>query len=639
MDIIKILYSYENDFSNKNKEDLCNEFKFPIEFLENKKIISNNIINDLELREYKNISNINGDNIDISNVDISNVDISNVDISNSYKSNLYYNIFNPNNDYEKKIINKWSNYYTNDVDYLRDTQILIKNYKSNIRFNIEEEKVDKIDDLEDNNDNIRLNYEDIIYKSDFVYQYQYIDLPYFDKLNNNSKCMQILSIYNIGSPFFSLIMPIICLIMPYFIIKLQGLKVTMSMYIEHLKHLFKNHVIGQLFSSFAETSISTKIYIIFSLLFYLFQIYQNIFSCIQYFKNFKYINNSLLEIRKYIEKSIKSMKNILKYSNNLITYKGFNNSLEYNISILSNYYDNIKFITNYELKFKKFSEVGNIMKYFYKLYSDKLLIKALYFSMDTNGYIKNILAIQDHIKVNNINFCKFIKNDEKTEFKNLYYPELLKYVNDSSKNESKLIKNNLKLNNNLVLTGPNAAGKTTILKSTLFNILLCQQIGCGFFDEANVKIYDYIHCYINIPDTSGRDSLFQAEARQCKNILSIIEENKDNSHLCIFDELFSGTNPEEAVESAYGYLKHINNNNNVNYILTTHYYKLCKKLEKLENENNNKTIKNYHLEIKKKDDNFEFTYRLKKGISKIKGGIKVLKDLEYPEEIIKSIVK
>ena len=85
------------------------------------------------------------------------------------------------------------------------------------------------------------------------------------------------------------------------------------------------------------------------------------------------------------------------------------------------------------------------------------------------------------------------------------------------------------------------------------------------------------------------------------------------------------------------YLKHINNNKNVNYMLTTHYYKLCKKLEKLENENKEKTIENYHMEINKNNENFDFTYKLKKGISKIKGGVKVLKDLEYPDEIIKSI--
>ena len=186
------------------------------------------------------------------------------------------------------------------------------------------------------------------------------------------------------------------------------------------------------------------------------------------------------------------------------------------------------------------------------------------------------------------------------------------------------------MDNNLILTGPNAAGKTTLLKSTLFNIILCQQIGCGFFDKADVIIYDYIHCYINIPDTSGRDSLFQAEARRCKEIISIIEENNDKNHLCVFDELYSGTNPDEATCSAIALLNYLNKISNVNYILTTHYYKLCKKVDKYR-------VKNYHMEINKEMNDFKFSYKIKKGISKVKGGIKVLKDLEYPEEIIKNI--
>ena len=46
------------------------------------------------------------------------------------------------------------------------------------------------------------------------------------------------------------------------------------------------------------------------------------------------------------------------------------------------------------------------------------------------------------------------------------------------------------------------------------------------------------------------------------------------------------------------------------------------------------------MEIKNKNnDDFKFTYKIKKGISKIKGGLKVLKDLEYPETIIDKLLK
>lgn len=61
------------------------------------------------------------------------------------------------------------------------------------------------------------------------------------------------------------------------------------------------------------------------------------------------------------------------------------------------------------------------------------------------------------------------------------------------------------------------------------NIILSQQIGYGFYDSANINPYDYLHSYLNIPDTSGRDSLFQAESRRCKEILDSLEKKAINA--------------------------------------------------------------------------------------------------------------
>ena len=195
------------------------------------------------------------------------------------------------------------------------------------------------------------------------------------------------------------------------------------------------------------------------------------------------------------------------------------------------------------------------------------------------------------------------------------------------------VKNTYKLDKHLLITGPNAAGKTTLLKTTLFNIIISQQIGFGFYRKAKIVPYDMIHCYINIPDTSGRDSLFQAEAKRGKDILAKIEEHDNNyRHFCVFDELYSGTNPYEAISSAYSYLKYLHKYDNVNFVITTHFLDLCKRLEKEER------MHNYHMRIDtgthKANEDFTYTYKMEKGISEIKGGIKVLKDLNYPAEII-----
>ena len=138
------------------------------------------------------------------------------------------------------------------------------------------------------------------------------------------------------------------------------------------------------------------------------------------------------------------------------------------------------------------------------------------------------------------------------------------------------VKNNIDLKKNIIITGPNAAGKTTLIKATIINLLLTQQIGFGFYDSCETGFFDFIHCYLNIPDTCSRDSLFQAEARRCKNILQTVIDNPNKKHFCIFDELYSGTNPYEAISSAYSYLKFISKNKQVRFMLTTHYFKLCK---------------------------------------------------------------
>ena len=267
------------------------------------------------------------------------------------------------------------------------------------------------------------------------------------------------------------------------------------------------------------------------------------------------------------------------------------------------------------MKITHITKIGNILKCFYELYTNIKYKEALKYSIDLEYYLLNIKNIQDNILNKNLNFCKFTNSI--TSFSGSYFASLI---------NEKPIKNDYKLDKQILITGPNAAGKTTILKTTLFNIILSQQIGIGCYKSANINIYKYIHSYINIPDTSQRDSLFQAEARRCKEILdSLSNSNSIDRHFCIFDEIYSGTNPSEAIASAYSFLSFIAKYKNLDYILTTHYISLCKLLEK------NKNITNKQMKIL----NNNSTYKLKNGISNIKGGIKVLKELNYDEVIIK----
>jgi DNA mismatch repair ATPase MutS len=245
------------------------------------------------------------------------------------------------------------------------------------------------------------------------------------------------------------------------------------------------------------------------------------------------------------------MKNYLKYTNNLKSYHEFNDNLTSKIETLNEIRNKISSISEYNLyNVSKIKEIGKVLKYFYELHTSSIYVEAIMYSIGFNGYIDCIEGLQKNITERSINFATFITSSKKNIFKHSYYANL---------KNSKPIKNTIKMKKNLIITGPNASGKTTILKSTLINIIFTQQFGCGFYESASLKPYKFIHCYLNIPDTSGRDSLFQAEARRCKEILDNIQENPKEEHFCVFDELYSGTNPDEAEKSATAFMKYLIN--------------------------------------------------------------------------------
>jgi len=240
-----------------------------------------------------------------------------------------------------------------------------------------------------------------------------------------------------------------------------------------------------------------------------------------------------------------------------------------------------------------------------------------------------------------------LNNDAETTgklcIKEQYYPP---YVNKIH------VDNDCNITNNMIITGVNASGKTTYLKTTTLNILFSQQIGFGFYQSMEIAPYTHIHSYLNIPDTSDRDSLFQAESRRCKEILDIIRPlpNCKNDviterHFCIFDELYSGTNPLEASKSAYAFLLYLSRFSNVDFILTTHYTKICKKLVATTTKNTNgkykRQIENFQMEAipsSKEKDVLEYTYKIKDGVCNIQGALQVLRDMNYPPEIIEEYI-
>jgi len=583
-------------------ENNIRKFKLPIQYLDKKDryTLSDTVSNDIEL--------VNSDN-----------------------KSMYEYLFQPEHDFAKLLIPQWKNEYTTNIAYLMDTQSLVRNIN---KYKNELDQKLAIENVQVNEGTIQQRYtvpcqditnywDSLKNEASFLEKYSFIEWNSLKYMNQSSYFLQFISLLNISSPLITLFVPILFLLLPILLLKVQQISITYETYVSTLKDISRNHVIGKI-CSIDTTSPDKILYLALSIGFYFIQIYQNINHCLHFYSNMMYINETLVNMRKYVEYSIHSMESYMSILDGLNSYLPFYKEIEKQKTELEKIYKELGNVYEFSLSFNKLHQLGYMMKCFYELYANPQYEECLAFSMGFEGYVNNMLGVFDNYSKNNVAFSSFDRNSV-TSFKEQYYPALI---------QDMPVKNDLDFKKHIILSAPNKSGKTTILKTTTINIIFSQQLGCGFYSSASISPYTHIHSYLNIPDTSGRDSLFQAESRRCKEIIDIIGENQDNTyrHFCIFDELFSGTNPEEASKAGCAVLRYLSKFANIDFMLTTHYSTICKKFKKSAEIQNYKMLVNVLA-----DGTYEYTYILKKGISKIKGGIRVLKDMGYPTEITESI--
>ena len=437
---------------------------------------------------------------------------------------VYHKVFNPSTDTAKEVVTQMSKYYTNNTLFLKDNIVFNKRFSHTTP-----EYSEFINHWKQLNNN-----------EEFKLTYQYLTYDRLSWLNESSKFMFAVSLYFIASPVLFIASPIMMLILPFALIKLQGHDISWELYKTKLYEVTKKHAIVNLVSNFSTADQKEKLMLVSSAAIFVVQTYCNGYAVYNFYKNIYSIHSIIDCVQSYIKQNLESIEYIKSISSDLSTYKGFLLTLEDHQSVLSTYYDKIKDLKQFTYSWNEFIHLGNLRAHFYELYSNKELKNSLNYSIQLCGYLENMQNLSNQLRSKNLNACTYSK---KTSFSDAYYPT------------EKPIKNSYKLNKNIIITGPNASGKTTFIKMTLINTLLSQQIGCGFYKKANIYPYDSFCSYINIPDTSGRDSLFQAEARRCKQVIDTVKNNK--RVFCIFDELFSGTNPKEASASAFAFLQYI----------------------------------------------------------------------------------
>lgn len=573
-------------------------FRCPVSYASNKFDVSDEMMCELELVSCSSSPDEDGDNV-------------------------YTSVLAPTQIIDKEMTRVLVKTYTTDIGFLKHSQSLLQ---SNSLLPVRSDEMLRV-------------WMSIHNETSFHDKYCYLDIDRVKFLNKHAGFVQFMSMYNILSPIMSLCMPILILIVPFIVLYMRGVPITITDYVSVVRVILKNHSVGKLLSGFGSADVSQQMYMLFSVCIYAFSIYQNFATCNRFYSNLKQIHTYIGVTKEYISQSIASMNSMSMYIRDSISvrskpgtaYSNFHRDLCKHIGILSCMYDRVSSIGEMNVSVRKCSELGQILTCFYELYDNRDYVDSMVYSFGFSGYINNMISIQSLIYSGYMNYAKFAykvhESGASMKCTNMVYPPFVQ--NDD------VVKNTIRLNNNMIITGPNASGKTTILKSIVINVLFSQQFGCGCYDEMAFVPYEHIHCYINIPDTMGRDSLFQAEARRCKHIIDACNFTpKHERHLCIFDELYSGTNPEEASQSAIALLKYLSTRANVNFVLTTHYKQISKFFERHVKYKSH----NYRMFVERlPDHSLLYKYSIQKGVSNIKGGLNVLRDMQYPNEILSFI--
>lgn len=180
----------------------------------------------------------------------------------------------------------------------------------------------------------------------------------------------------------------------------------------------------------------------------------------------------------------------------------------------------------------------------------------------------------------------------------------------------------------IIITGPNMAGKSALLRQTAL-ITIMAQIGCFVpVDSAKIGLVDKIFTRVGASDNiSLGESTFMVEMNEAANILN----NVSNKSLVLFDELGRGTSTYDGISIAWAIVEYIHEHPKAHAktLFATHYHELN------EMEKSFKRIKNYNVAVKEIDNKVIFLRKLMPGGSEHSFGIHVAKMAGMPQSITK----
>ncbi len=184
----------------------------------------------------------------------------------------------------------------------------------------------------------------------------------------------------------------------------------------------------------------------------------------------------------------------------------------------------------------------------------------------------------------------------------------------------------------MIITGPNMAGKSTVLRQTALIVLMAQIGSFVPAEKAKIGIVDQIFTRIGATDYLSRgQSTFMVEMSETANIL----HNSTSKSLVILDEIGRGTSTYDGLAIAWSVAEFLlkKDKKGVKTLFATHYHELTKLAE------SNEKAKNYHVKVEEWGDEVVFVRKLAEGPANKSYGIQVAALAGVPDEVIKNAKK
>jgi len=507
-----------------------------------------------------------------------------------------------------------------DIKILKDRQNVITTLSNALQ----KDHMDDFKKLQDLEKDVHWLFEETDENIKLLYDMVYYRFFLLKPLNSNSHALTGVNLYQIFlSPAIGIVSPIVYFIAPFLILKYKFGDIINFSFFTYLKFMFNTFVKGggitDMFLGGGGGGTGSKLFrwasFAFSLLFY----FQGIFNSVEISKTVYRISKFLTHKAEKIITAIEIMKKLLDalWKNNMATL--FVSGIESaDDDKLQDFIDHVPPAQS----FTPFSDFGKSLKFIRNI--DKTCVRHLLskiYMVDCLGGCVSILKSYKSV-------CLSDYKDQETPFVSIqqtWHPCLP---------EATTVKNNIDIDaHNIILTGPNAGGKSTFIKTMILNILLSQTLGIAFAERCMIRPFHIISTQINVPDMKGKESLFEAEMHRCKNTLELIKQ--EGCKLVIMDEIFNSTNPVEGISAAYAVAKKISEHKDTLLLFTTHFIYLTKLAKKTEGR-----FINYRMNVEKDETtmNIVFPYILQKGVSKQYVALELLKRNGFDADIIEEAI-